>query len=104
MPVWHGDPGEPEVQDTLSYRYTCACRRIGGHLETDSCWCGCACAHHEPLKEKHVDFLISLLLGVGWGIISLLLEDPMLPRKVKHFQWAQWSHVLGEVQDAEKGL
>lgn len=32
--------------------------------------------------------------------MSLLLEDPILPRKVKHLEWAQW----GEVQDAEEGL
>lgn len=57
------------------------------------------------LSEKNTVILSSgthsPLLGVGWGgVLSLLLEDPILPRKVNHLEWAQW----GEVQDAEEGL
>lgn len=47
----------------------------------------------------------NLLLGVGWGrVLSFAFEDAVLPRKVKCLQWAQWSHMLAEVQDAEEGL
>lgn len=71
--AWERDPGEPEVLDTLSYRSTRASRKwaLGDHPETDSCCVDVACAHCEPLREKHVDSLSSVtgsrLLGVGSG-------------------------------------